>query len=66
MNSEQLPPRATRTSPWEKFSEQRRASARAFKDLSNELGQAFRTAQQESYEQWCVLDQQTEKDCQNK
>ena len=44
-----------RVSPWAQFSEQRRASARKYNDLRNQLGLAFRPAQQEAYEQWEAL-----------
>jgi hypothetical protein len=46
-----------RTSPWAEFSEQRRASARKYKALRNELGMAFKEAQQDAYEQWAEWDE---------
>jgi hypothetical protein len=46
-----------RSSPWAEFSEQRRASARKYNDLCNELGMAFKEAQQDAYEQWLILDE---------
>jgi hypothetical protein len=45
-------PKKRRSSPWAEFSEQRRASARKYNDLCNELGMAFKEAQQDAYEQW--------------
>ena len=46
-----------RPSPWAEFSEQRRASARKYNDLCNELRMAFKEAQQDAYEQWLMLDE---------
>ena len=46
-----------RISPWAEFSEQRRASALAYDDISFETRQAFRVAQQEAYEQWAAWDE---------
>ncbi len=51
-----------RVSPWAQFSEQRRASARKYNDLRNQLGLAFRPAQQEAAEQWEGLQEQLERD----
>jgi hypothetical protein len=45
------------SSPWAEFSEQRRASARKYKALRNELGMAFKEAQQDAYEQWAEWDE---------
>lgn len=45
-----------RVSPWAEFSDQRRASARKYKDLRNELGLAFREVQQKAQEQWVEWD----------
>jgi hypothetical protein len=53
-----------RTSSWADRSEQRRASARKYSDLSDELGSIFRDAQQEAHAQWSAwgkeMDEQEE------
>lgn len=36
------------------------ASARRWSAIRDELGMAFRGAQQESYENWCAWEEQTE------
>lgn len=38
------------------------ASARRWSAISDELGMAFRGVQQESYENWCAWEAQTEED----
>jgi hypothetical protein len=44
-------------SPWAEFSAQRRASARKYNNLRNELGMAFKGAQQDAHEQWAEWDE---------
>jgi len=47
-------------SPWAEFAEERRASARKYNDLRNQLRLAFRAAQQEAYGSWCAWDEEME------
>jgi hypothetical protein len=53
---------STIASPWSEFSDQRRASARKYRKLRNELGLAFREAQQEAYRTWCWWEQAVRED----
>ena len=39
-------------SPWARFDEQRRHSARKYRELDNALGIAFRPVQQEAFHSW--------------
>ncbi len=51
-------PQRKRISPWADRSEQRRASARKYSDLRDELGSIFRDAQQEAQAQWSAWDKE--------
>ncbi len=44
--------RSTPESPWSEFDEERRASARRYRDMRHSLGLAFRAAQEEAYVLW--------------
>jgi hypothetical protein len=48
-------------SPWAEFDEQRRASARKYKELRHRFGNAFHVVQIEAYETWCTWQEEIER-----
>lgn len=57
---------SARISPWAHTDDEARASAKKYNELRNQLGLAFRGAQQEAYEQWCAWEREADDEDSNR